>query len=52
MEQEGINHKAAAFIQGDSLDFYLLFLLVQDQVIFFKTQTLAMTLVRNEGMTR
>lgn len=52
MEQEGINHKAAAFIQGESLDLYLLFLLVQDQVIFFKIQTLGMTHCENEGMTR
>lgn len=30
----GIYHKAGAFIQGKSLDFHLLFLVVQDQVIF------------------
>lgn len=42
MEQEGINHKADAFIQGESLDFYLLFLLVQGQVIFLKIQSLGM----------
>lgn len=41
-EQESINHKADAFIQGRSLDFYLWFLIVQNQVIFFKIQNLGM----------